>query len=786
MQLRLKHRRPSERVEDKEDDEEEEVREEEEQEAQDVEEQGEPERFKWKKIKADKGPIDLTDGFFGLEELEGEDAEELLKELLKHPVDQGVPLPGEEDDGRDDDEDQEDEGVGEEEGEQEKEEERAAVVEVEKEQPAEPEDVFVAPPEMAAWLPFGLHHSLLRGLHELGFFSPTPVQLAALHSATVCGNDVVAAAQTGSGKTLAYGLPVLQAVLDSRANPRKRKGPLALILCPTRELALQVTEHLRSVAKYCWEGTGASRQTLMVVPVVGGMSEQKQLRLLNRRPAVIVATPGRMWEFISKRNGATVGETFLNHVDDIRFLIVDEADRLTQTGRYTEVQQLLNVLPAYKEVKKDPKAKEVVLDVVDDEFWRENVKIPEEEYEETGDSKRKVTDKKRTTFLFSATLGISVEAKRDLRKWKRSTRKKQLDGLERVLSLLDFHRHVEVIDLTAHKPPTKDKKKGGEEDADEEEEAKKTISVAEGVHQTFMLVTLEEKDCYLYSFLRKYNAGRAIVFCNAITGVKRLSALLKICGLDVHPLHASMQQRQRLKNLDRFKQGPNAVLIATDVAARGLDIPNVAHVIHFDVPRNAELYIHRAGRTARAGTEGLSLVFVSPNDSLAFDQLKAQSRSGMRKFPLEVGFLPLAKEILRKAKEMDEITHGQRKVNFEKNWKEKGESAFGMEDDDDNNEEGRERGSDVLLSKEQKYRLRNLSAELKKFLEMPFLPRGMSSRYPTKSGDVMKMISEAPNALKDLKERTEQHQKKKNQAESGAQEPKAKKRKKKAFFYKKK
>jgi ATP-dependent RNA helicase DDX24/MAK5 len=727
----------------------------------------EPERYQWKKVKVDEAPVDLTDGFFGMEELEGEEAQDLLQQLLKHPVDQGVKLPGEDDGGEGEDEDEEDD---EERGE-EHDQVRAAVVEDEDDAVAEPEDVFVPPAEMAEWLPFGLHHSLLRGLHELKFFSPSPVQRAALHSAMVCGNDVVGAAQTGSGKTLAYGLPVLQAVIDSRANPRQRKGPMALILCPTRELALQVTEHLRGAAKYCWEGKGTSRQTLMIVPVVGGMSEQKQMRLLNRRPAVIVATPGRMWEFISKRNGQSVGETFLNHVDDIRFLVVDEADRLTQTGRYTEVQQLLNVLPAYKEVKKDLKGgKPVVLDEVDDAFWRENVKIPEEEYEEA-DSKRKVTDKKRTTFLFSATLGISLDAKRDLRKWKKSMRKKQLDGLERVLSLLDFHRHVEVFDLTAEQ----------QQQLGQEEAVRKTIAVAEGVHQTFLLVTVEEKDLYLYSFLRKYGAGRAIVFCNAITGVKRLAALLRICGMDVHPLHASMQQRQRLKNLDRFKQRPNAILIATDVAARGLDIPNVAHVIHFDVPRNAELYIHRAGRTARAGTQGVSLVFVSPNDAAAFDLLKAQSRTGMRKFPLDVGFLPLAKDIMRKAKEIDEVTHGQRKINFEKNWKQKGQGDLGAEDDEDEDGEDEDRGGgggEVLLSKEQKYRLRVLNDELKKMLAQPFLPRGMSTRYPTKSGEVLKLLSETPDALRDLRERTGKRDK------PAPKEPAQKKRKKKAFFYK--
>ena len=622
-------------------------------------------------------------------------------------------------------------------------------------------ETFIPPLEMGGWLPFGLHHSLMRGLHELGFMFPTPVQKMSLKASIIAGKDVVASAETGSGKTLAYGLPLLQAVIDSRMNPRTRKGPLGLILCPTRELALQVTQHLKDVAKFCVEGKGEARQTVMVVPVVGGMSEQKQMRLLNRRPAIVVATPGRMWEFITKRNGETVGERFLNHVDTIRYLIVDEADRLTQTGRYAEVQQMLDMLPVYRRPHQPvpPSAeKEVLLDEVDPEFWKANVQLGEEEYLEPDMGDRATITQKRTTFLFSATLAISKDAKRDLRKWKQAAKKKKtLDGLERVLSMLDFHHDIDVFDLAPRTPKI--------------EETRELISVAEGVHQTYVLMPLEEKDVYLYVFLRKYGAtGRSIVFCNSITGVKRIAAILRIVGMDVLPLHASMQQRQRLKNLDRFKERDTSILVATDVAARGLDIPNVNHVLHFDVPRSGEVYVHRAGRTARAGKEGVSLVLVSPNDSLAFDRMKAQSRAGMTRFPLEVGYLPLAKDILRVAKQIDDIVHSDRKRSFDKNFNKKNAEFAGADD------ERKQHEDEPKLNKEQKYRMKHLTAQLEDVMKQPFLPKGMSTKYPTKDVNVLDFLQNQAHALTDL------GKVEKKNAEIA--KPKKKKRKKKAFFYK--
>lgn len=640
-------------------------------------------------------------------------------------------------------------------------------------------DSYVVPPEMDAWSSYGLHPSLIRGLHELGFLKPTNVQHEALSKGMSAGNDVVGAAETGSGKTLAFGLPVLQEVLHSNINPRSRVGPYALIVCPTRELALQVTNHLQGVSKYCYEGHGATRQRVLVVSLVGGLSHQKQLRLLSRRPAIIVATPGRLWDLMSQRHGAkeTRGERYAKNLTRIRCFVVDEADRMVEAGKFAEMQKILDLLPQYdqptsredrqayekndeesgkkksgkkesqKKIKKGKKRtadNEEVIDEADPEHWAKEVlgKTDEEiaaAASAAAASSKNMTKVKRHTFLFSATLGISNDAKRNLRKWRKRVNVNQLVGLERVLSMVDFHRHVEVLDLTTSVSDDPG-----------------TVAVASTIQETFLQMTVEEKDFYLYAFLRHYNKDRTIIFCNAITGVKRLAALLKISKMEAFALHANMQQRQRLKNLDRFKERENSILVTTDVAARGLDIPNVAHVIHFDVPHNSELYVHRSGRTGRAGKQGLSIVFVSPEDSIAFDRMRQQSKMGLTRFPFEVGYLPQAREIWRKVKEIDLVEHGDRKRAFEKNWQKVRKQALGMEDDEDDeelnskNEPAKE--DEAFRTKLGERKLQVLHRELDELLDAPFVPRGMSVRYPTKSEAIMEQLltSTSANALKDV------------------------------------
>lgn len=182
-----------------------------------------------------------------------------------------------------------------------------------------------------------------------------------------------------------------------------------------------------------------------------------------------------------------------------------------------------------------------------------------------------------------------------------------------------------------------------------------------------MLISLQ--DLYLYYFLLRY-PGRSLVFVGSIDGIRRLVPLFETLQMPIYPLHSQLQQKQRLKNLDRFKSSKNGVLIATDVAARGLDIPNVEHVVHFNLPRTADAYIHRSGRTARAKNPGFALQIVAPEDKgLQRALMKSLDRSTeIPDLPIEAGFLPKLKERIALARDIEKAQHAVKKDNHDKNW----------------------------------------------------------------------------------------------------------------------
>lgn len=401
--------------------------------------------------------------------------------------------------------------------------------------------------------------------------------------------DILGAAETGSGKTLAFGIPILNGILNLKSgipqitrkkNPepvdleskrhKKRKerenftpppeeinnfpqysdedessneidtggehkNPLyALILTPTRELAVQVKDHLVAAAKYT---------NIKIAAVFGGMAHVKQERVLRQCPEIVVATPGRLWELI------TEGNEHLNKLNDINFLVVDEADRMIEKGHFEELKLLLTRLNA--------------------------------------DAERK---NKRQTFVFSATLSLVHELPSYLQKYKKQKIAKQTSA-QKLQNLIDHLGMVQpkIVDITNAK------------------------GTAQLLTECRITCQLDQKDLYLYYFLQRH-PGRTIVFCNSIDCVKRLGQLFGLLNCQPRPLHAQMNQKQRLKNLEKFSASPAGLLIATDVAARGLDIPNVQHVIHYQVPRTSENYVHRSGRTARANNEGITVLIMEPKE----------------------------------------------------------------------------------------------------------------------------------------------------------------------------
>eukprot|EP01133_Synstelium_polycarpum_P013841 gene13841-16320_t len=595
--------------------------------------------------------------------------------------------------------------------------------------------------DVAEWEKYNLDPLIIKGIKSLGFGKPTQIQSEVIPLAVGQGYDIIGAAETGSGKTLAFGIPMVHNILtylrsvgqsvekkedvvvqkknkkqvavekdgdeeeeeeEDEEEKKQKKYMHSLILCPTRELAIQVANHLKSV----------SNQTcLRIVTIVGGMATQKQERQLRSRPEIVVATPGRLWELIQEGN---------EHLIDLSHLLcfgVDEADRMVEKGHFQELTSILNLLPKYKR------------NTTNEEESKENVIEADDSDNET-DLNTKSTSHKRQTFVFSATLvGIPDITKLDNKKTAGLTKKKKgaaktpTTPLEDLIERVKFHRKHRLVDCTHSK------------------------MTANTLHETKIVCNLEDRDVYLYYFVDRY-PGRTLVFVNSIDAARRLLPILTNLKVPVYALHAQMQQKQRLKNLDRFRDLDNVVLIATDVAARGLDIPNVQHVLHFQVPRSLELYIHRSGRTARSNKEGISLIFVTPKEQQMYARLDKALEHPIDTFPIEVRYLPAIRDRVDLAIQIDKMTHAVVKVAKEKSWFQKTAEEMDIElgdeyYDDDSEEEF------IDMSKRTN-KLNALKNDLDHLLSSNILPKGTSTRYITSTGLTELSKKAASNATTDL------------------------------------
>lgn len=345
---------------------------------------------------------------------------------------------------------------------------------------------------------------LARAVAEMGYESMTPIQAQAI-PVVLQGHDVMGAAQTGTGKTAAFALPLLQRLLrhESASTSPARHPVRALVLLPTRELADQVAQAIKSYAKYT---------QLRSAVVFGGMDMKPQTIELKKGVEILVATPGRLLDHIEAKNAV------LNQVE---YVVLDEADRMLDIGFLPDLQRILSYLP-----------------------------------------------KERTTLLFSATFSSEI---------------KRLAG-----SYLQNPKTIEVA---------------------------RSNATASTVEQHFYSVGDDDKRHALHQILRKRELKQAFVFVNSKLGCARLARSLEREGLKTAALHGDKSQDERLKALEAFKKGEVDLLVCTDVAARGLDIKDVPAVFNFDIPFNAEDYVHRIGRTGRAGASGLAVNFVSKSDA---------------------------------------------------------------------------------------------------------------------------------------------------------------------------
>ncbi|RVX75606.1 hypothetical protein B0A52_00959 [Exophiala mesophila] len=426
--------------------------------------------------------------------------------------------------------------------------------------------------DVSAWNDLDLTPTTLSQLSLLGFSKPTPIQAAAI-PAIKQGHDVIGKAVTGSGKTLAFGIPIFEQWLlgdqPEFKGPAKVKPPiLALILAPTRELALQLNKHLTQL---CLDLDNHPN----ITAVTGGLSIYKQQRLLESAE-IVVATPGRLWEVLNDSSSKFDTDELLNRFKQIQFLVVDEADRLLSEGHFKEVEDILDTLDRV---------------VVDEE-------------NEDQERPRFSPNPDRQTLVFSATFHKELQQK---------LAGKRKPGNHVKTELLDNHKSMEYLlkklSFRETKPTFID--------------VNPTSQMAQALNESIVECAAMKKDLHLYLLLMQNMQSKTLVFTNSISAVKRITQLLQQLNQPAVALHSTMPQKSRLRSLEKFSS-QRMILVATDVAARGLDIKGVDLVIHYHVPRTADMYVHRSGRTARADQSGRSILICSPDEVVGVTRLVAE------------------------------------------------------------------------------------------------------------------------------------------------------------------
>ncbi|GMH35913.1 hypothetical protein BSKO_03781 [Bryopsis sp. KO-2023] len=492
--------------------------------------------------------------------------------------------------------------------------------------------------------------------------------------------------------------------LDLKLDGDEEKRLKALILAPTRELALQVCKHLQAFGKICG---------VRFVTLVGGMSIQKQERILKGCPEVIVATPGRLWDLIDS------GHPHVSDLSGLQVLVIDEADKMVKQGNFVELSKIMSVVPEYRVVETLEAAPPPKKSDKRSKGKKEKVKPPE----------FVVPDENRQmqTFVFSATLTLPESMHKRLRRGGGGA----ADGesMENVMEKIRFQKSPEIIDLTG--------KRG----------------VADGVEEACLPCSEERRDVFLYCLLARY-PGRTVVFVNAISSVKRLTAILRLMGIDAQPIHAAKQQKQRLKALDKFTNDANGVLIATDVAARGLDIKDVRCVVHYQVAASADVYIHRCGRTARVDKEGIAISLVVPKEASRFSALFDKlSRPMPVEFPLHASDLFESQKRMDMAVEIDEINRKLDKAKPKDTWLMGVADEIGLDIDPSMLESSKDLSA---VEKDRLYAKRSdVMEELRQRLSQP-LSQKLNSKFFASSSKSLAAASLVIKNKKDLQKRSKE------------------------------
>ena len=346
----------------------------------------------------------------------------------------------------------------------------------------------------------GLAEPIQRALIAKNYITPTPIQTRAIPE-LLKGKDVLGIAQTGTGKTAAFALPILQRLSRGQGN-RKPRSPRALILAPTRELAIQIGDEFRAYGKHLH---------LRLSVIFGGVSQVPQVKALGRGVDIVVATPGRLLDLMNQRQIS---------LGDVEHLVLDEADRMLDMGFVRDVRKIIAAMPRV-----------------------------------------------RQSLLFSATMPAAVE---------------RLSG--------DILSNPVRIEVTPQATPI------------------------ERIEQSVYHVQAPDKLALLATILKDPACSRVIVFSRTKHRANRIAERLEKWGVSADAIHGNKSQGARQRALKRFRSGEARVLVATDIAARGIDVESVSHIINFELPNEAESYVHRIGRTARAGAGGAALSFCDPSE----------------------------------------------------------------------------------------------------------------------------------------------------------------------------
>ncbi len=389
-----------------------------------------------------------------------------------------------------------------------------------------------------------INEDILRSVKELGFTTPFPIQAQAI-PVLLRGNDVIGQAHTGTGKTATFGIPMLQNII-------KGGGIQGLIIAPTRELAIQISDELKKIGKYT---------KLKSVTVYGGQGIGVQLDALRRKPEIVVATPGRLIDHLNQGSIRT---------DDIKHVVLDEADVMLDMGFIEDIEYVLEKVPA-----------------------------------------------NRITSMFSATMPPEILRLSD----------KYLNNPENIL--------IDSDDLSG-----------------------------EGIDQSFLVIKDRDKHRYLTDFIKE-NRGQVIVFCSTKIRTRNVSRDLQKARFKVVAIEGDMSQNKREYSMMKFRKNQADVLVATDVAARGIDVPKVGLVVNYDVPNQDMVYFHRIGRTARAGAKGRAITLVSYSSIADWKIIKKQIKSDLtdlnKKMGIEVNIPdPLKRDVGRRIAQPMRSGYGRR------------------------------------------------------------------------------------------------------------------------------